>query len=258
MDATDVTIWILVVVGAGVFAAVRMWRQHVRRQAAALQSVAENIRLLRRMAGHVPRMEPVTASTPVPEGLGPITRELEAAGFRRLGDLVEYLPDGAVAGVTRWVVSADGLIHGWAGVTPQGPAATLLVTEDPATGFVTTLRGPDAPGVAVPPNVIQQRVPWEAGLDAALERHRAELAQLTNPVRVSDLASAQGSFGRLYGQVRAWRSTQTPEQLLEADVRKITGARFDDLGPTLITIVQALDDVESAMAEMERRGRAVP
>jgi hypothetical protein len=254
MDTTDVMVWILVAVAATAFALVRAWRRQVRRQEEAIQSVADNIRLLRRMAGNVPRMEPVGSATQVPEGLAPITRELEAAGFRKLGDVVEYLPSGQAAGVTRWVVSADGRTHGWAGVTPQGPSATLLLTEDPATGFVATLRGPDAPGVAVPPNVTQLNVPWEEGLDAALRKHGAAVADLQNPLRVADLSSAQASFGRLYAQVRAWRSIQDPERLLEADVRKIVRDRFDELGPTLITIVQALDDMESAMAEMERRG----
>jgi hypothetical protein len=97
MDPADWTIWILVALAAAIFAVVRTWRRHVAEQAAAMRSAAENIRLLRRMAGNLPRMEAVAAATPIPEGLGPITRELEAAGFRRLGDMVEYLPGGAVA-----------------------------------------------------------------------------------------------------------------------------------------------------------------
>jgi hypothetical protein len=229
------------------------WRGQVNRQAAAIQSVAENIRLLRRMAGSVPRLEPATASTPIPEGLGSITAELERTGYRRLGDLVEHFPGGGVAGVIRWFVSPDGRTYGWAGITAMGPAATLLVSEDPGTGFVTTLRAPEAPSVAVPENVRQIRVDWEEGLDAALRAHGSGLAELRNPVRVTDLSSARASFGRLYAQVGAWRSIQDPERLLEADVRKIVGPRFDDLGPTLITIVRALDDMESTLVEMKAR-----
>jgi hypothetical protein len=117
------------------------------------------------------------------------------------------------------------------------------------------VRAPDAPSVAVPENVRQIQVRWEEGLDAALRKHGSGLAELRDPVRVADLSSARASFGRLYTHVGAWRSTQEPERLLEADVRKIAGPRFDDLGPTLIAIVRALDDVEGAMAEMKAPAR---
>ena len=256
MDATDVLIWALVIAAAVLFTVVRMWRRHIRKQAGAIHSVAENIRLLRRMAGVAPRLEPVTAATPVPEGLAPLTRELEAAGFRILGDRVERHPEGGVSGVARWFVSGDGLSFGWVGVTAAGPAAMLLVSEDPATGFLTTMRAPDAPSVAVPPSVRQRRVGWEEGLDAAVRAHAEGLAELENPMRITDLDTALASFGRLYGLVGAWRSVQDPDRLLEEDVRRIVGGRYEGFDTILIEMVRSLDSIDDAMAEMERRARA--
>ena len=79
MDATDVLIWILVAAAAAGVALVRVWRDFTRKRAAALQSVVQDIRKLRRMALVAPRMVPLSEGEPVPEGLDPIMRGMDVA-----------------------------------------------------------------------------------------------------------------------------------------------------------------------------------
>jgi hypothetical protein len=255
VDATDVMIWILVALAAAVFAGVRMWRDFTRKRAEALQTVARDIRKLRHLATVAPRMAPVQeAGEPVPEGIEPIMRDLEAARFRRLGDVVESLEDGTKVGVLRWFTAHDGVVFGWTGLVQGVTPVMLLLSEDSGAGFVATMRTFGAPLVAGPPAVREQQLTWEEGLGPALHAHREALTTFAAPVAVGDLPSALASLARLYAMKKTWRSDQDPEALLEADVRKIAGARFDEFGPLLIVMIKALDDVDAAMAEMERRG----
>lgn len=222
-------------------------RRAVRRQAEALEKIARGVRELRVRSRLVPTMNRVSEhGGEIPAEFASITQELQGEGFRVLGDVEEIDLDGSVAGRLRWFTSADNTVWGWFGVAHVVHPVMLLLSEDAGRGFAATIRSPHAPSTVVPPTVREFRLRWEEGLEAALAGQRAAVAAMSAPVRVADLEGALGGLRRLKEHVTAWRAQQDPETLLEADVRNIVGDQFENLGPTVITLVQVLETIDLA------------
>ena len=225
-----------------------VWHRRVTAQrAAALESVARGIRELRLRASRPVPMHAVSEHAGrIPAEFPAITEDLRNEGFRILGDVEEHDFDGRLAGRLRWFTSADTRIYGWFGIA-HGSPVMLLLSEDAGGGFVATIRSPHSPGPVVPSTVRELRIRWEEGLGEAIAGHRAALQTMSAPMGVADLDGALASLRRLKEHVGAWRARQDPETLLEADVRNIVGDQFDDLGPTLVALVQLLETIHAEM-----------
>jgi hypothetical protein len=114
----------------------------------------------------------------------------------------------------------------------------LLISEVPEVGFVTTLRAPHAPSTATPPPMAHQELGWDEGLDAALTRHHDAVTRMGEPLAVEGLDGALEGMDALKAHVAERRAAQDPAALLEADVRKILGDRFEDLGKAVVALVR--------------------
>jgi hypothetical protein len=224
-----------------VLAAVVWLRRGARDFGASLEGIVRGIVLLRRMAGVTPEYVPLPAGAPEVPDLARAEPDLERAGLHPVGDFHEIGPAGTPAGALRWFVSRDGTVFGWMGLGPTGPAM-LLISEIPEVGFVTTLRAPHAPSTATPPTVVHERLEWDEGLDAALARHKDGVARTGEPLAVEGLDGALEGMDALKAHVAEWRAAQDPEDLLEADVRRILGDRFEDLGEAVVTLVRIAED----------------
>jgi hypothetical protein len=213
-----------------------LWRRSINKQADALTRVADGIVFLRKSAGVTPRMVPVARTDERDAQLAETSGEIEAAGFRMLGDVEEYNRDGTSAGIARWIVSADGHVCGWFAMTPGGPVL-LLVSEDAGRAFATTIRSAPAPGVSVPDTIRRTDVDLDESLTTAIGIHRAEVSAFGQLVAVHDLDEAFACMRRMSAHIGAWRSGQEPRGLLESDVRNIAGEHYASVGESLIQLV---------------------
>jgi len=136
--------------------------------------------------------------------------DLEWSGLEPVGDLHELGEDGRPAAAVRWFVSRQGGVWGWLGLSPTGPAM-LLVSQVPGAGFVTTLRSPPAPSA---------------------------VAAMREPTPVEGLEGALEGMAALKAHVPAWRAAQDPDELLRADVKRILGDQFEDLGEAMVMLVR--------------------
>lgn len=234
--------WVAVVVCAFALAGVLWLRRGLRAYRSSLEGIVQGIVRLRGLAGRSPRLVPLPAESPDVTPLERMVPDLESADLHAVGDFHALDEGGRPAGAERWFVSGNGALFGWLGVTPASPVM-LLVSEIPGRGFVTTLRAPRAPSTATPPTVAQQRLDWDEGLDAALRRHLSAIAQMGRPASVEGLEAALGSMDALRAHVAEWRAAQDPAELLEADVRKILGERFDSMGDTVIGLVRLAEEL---------------
>jgi hypothetical protein len=223
---------------AAVTAAGLLWwrRRSIEKQADALIRVSDGIVFLRKSAGVTPRMVPIARTPERDAELARATAELEAAGFRILGDVEEYKSDGSLAGVMRWFVSADGHVCGWCGMTIGG-LAVLLLSEDAGRGFATTIRSTPAPGLTIPDTIRRDDVELNAPLQQAVDIHRQKVSAMMAPIIIRDLQGALACSGRMADHLRAWRSREEPVGLLEKDARNVTGDHYAAVGEYLITLV---------------------
>lgn len=242
-----VLLWGAAAVGALALAAVLWFRRGARAYRASIEAIVEGVIQLRAMAGASPRLVPLPVGSPEAASLDAAGEELTRADLRAVGDFHELGSDGQPAGAVRWFVSGDGGLVGWLGVTPAGPAM-VMISEVAGNGFVVTLRSPHAPTTATPPTVVEDRLEWSEGLDAALVRHRAAVGRLGAPVPAGGMADALRSMDALKAHIARWRAAQDPDQLLEADARKILGDHFDGMGEAVVELVR----VAESMAELAR------
>ena len=227
---------IAAIAAASVAGIVWLWRRSINKQADALTRVADGIVLLRKSAGVTPRMVPVARSDERDAQLAQMAAEIEAAGFRMLGDVEEYNRDGTSAGVARWIVSGNGHVCGWFASTPGGPVL-LLLSEDAGRAFATTIRSAPAPGVTIPDTIRRTDVDLDETLATAIDIHRAETSAFGQPVAVHDLDEAFACMRRMSAHIGAWRTRQEPRGLLESDVRNIAGEHYASVGESLIQLV---------------------
>lgn len=239
---STVLVWVAIVLCAIALTVVLWLRRGLRAYRASLEGIVQGVLQLRRMAAASPRLVALPEESPDVPPLERAEPRLEAAGLYPVGDYHELGEDGRPAGAVRWFVSDDGTVLGWLGLSAAGPVM-LLLSEIPGRGFVTTLRAPPAPSTAVPPSVVQERLEWDEGLDAALERHAAAVARMGAALPVEGLEEALGCMDALKAHVAAWRAAQDHAGLLEADVRKILGDSYENMGETVIGLVRLAEEL---------------
>lgn len=187
--------------------------QGARAQREALEGVARGIAKLRRMAGVAPRFAPLPGDAQEVPRLERAEPELERSGLVPVGDLQEMGEDGRPAAAVRWFVSRQGGVRHHAALAP-------------------------CPSTAVPDTVVHQRLDWEEGLAAALGRHATAVAAMGEPRPVAGPEGALEGMSALKAHVATWRAAQDPDELLRADVKKILGDRFEDLGEAMVMLVR--------------------
>jgi len=238
----SVLTWAVVILCVVALAVVLWLRRALGAYRASVEGVLQGIVRLRKMAGRSPRLEPLPPHSPDVTPLERAVPDLEGADLHPVGDFREFDEHGSPAGNERWFVSGNGVLFGWLGPTPAGPVM-LLVSEVPGHGFVTTLRAPHAPSTATPPTVVQQRLDWDEGLEAARDRHLGAVARMGRPAAIGDLEAALGSMASLRAHVAEWRAAQDADELLEADVRKILGDKFDGMSE-MVGLVRLAEQLE--------------
>lgn len=222
-----------------------LWRlSAIRRR--AFEKVAEAVENMRRASLEQPRYVAVDTRDPrdahARERFAEASRELEANGFRVLGDLMEATPDRAVTGVVAWFGDESGTICGWFGVLRGNKPVMLLFSETASGDFFVTGRGGADLRVTQPPTLHHAHGPWEEGFTEQLRRHRDQLGQRPGAVELTRVQSAEeGSelVRRLRAAVTKWRAAQPPAVLLEGDVRRLLGDRYDELGPGVLRVFAA-------------------
>jgi hypothetical protein len=90
----------------------------------------------------------------------------------------------------------------------------------------------------VPDTVVHQRLDWEEGLGPALGRHATAVPAMGEARPVAGPEGALEGMSALKAHVATWRAAQDPDELLRADVKKILGDRFEDLGEAMVMLVR--------------------
>lgn len=217
----------------------------VRRQRRVLDTLAAQIRNLRRTAMEQHTHAPAGADYAWPAGARPLyeaaAEELARGGYVVLGDLIEQNAQGKGVGVARWFTSADGLICGWFAALPsaQGLKTTrFLFSEGNDDNFFLTLSGPTSIRVAQPPSIHRAQVPIEQGLAAATAEQEKLIAGLRGSDgalrKVVTLDDATDLLARMRRTIQAWRAAQPADRLLTQDLELILGPRFLELGPKVL------------------------
>ncbi len=142
-------------------------------------------------------------------------------GFRVLGDLIAER-DGKPFLISRVLVSADGK-------TTAGLNASLLVAGRTYVGLtsydgeqhVSTVRG-EVPSLARPPFVVVTNVPQDASIAKLVAAHQA----MPEARAVSSIDEAMARIDELRARTQAWRATQPPDELLDADLRMLLGKGY--------------------------------
>ena len=154
-------------------------------------------------------------------------------GMTALGGFVQVPAGRSPAGAMRGITDEAGTTFGWIGkVGPQRVDATLLISASDTDSYVTVLSPVRAGFLASPPFVHHDRV-TVGGPGAALAAHKQRVAAVTGLHTVRTLDELQATLGRLRERTIDWRAAQSPDALLDADLRSILGPRYDDLGPLL-------------------------
>lgn len=216
------------------------------------RKLAGQIRSLRSLAANSHVYRPPTASERIPESDLPLfssaSAELGSAGFTVLADLMGVPAGREPSGITRWFAAPDGRVVGWFGVArsarvPPGVPIFALLSRAPDGLYLATVRG--APGVrpAPPPFVRRTDVPGTRPFAELLAAHDAAIAASGVPrARLEVRTTADGAvslYGEQHASISAWRASQPPAALLDADLREILGARHDELAPALRSLLLA-------------------
>lgn len=210
-----------VAIGGGVaLAAARVAgrRQRVARSRAlmldGLRTLGEAPTLLRR---------PDDGDAGVIAGVGPavsaLERELAELGFTTLGDLLGT--NGLAWTPMRVMASADHVVHAQLFVEPAGNVS--LVSASAAGDIVLSGRRDDDSGFATPPHADVAALPAHTPLPEVVEWHRTRARGLTDRVAYRSLDDVLASHLTTRARTVAWRRTQSPDTLLEADLRGVMG-----------------------------------
>lgn len=211
-----------------------------RARSQAIGRLADSITRLRAIVSRPTNRRPAAADHPVlvrrAAQYDQFTRDLASDGGGVLGDLEEINPDGSSAGVTRWFRDRTGQVAGWFAVV-EHPSATMpamyLVTELVPASFVVTHQSLVNRVVAAPPTIIREHLAPGQPVQAVLALHRQRLPEGAAPVQVQTLDEATTMVDRLRTHIQDWRRQQDRDQLIELDLRRVLGAQYDRVGPSV-------------------------
>jgi hypothetical protein len=225
--------WRYAIAGLAAVGALWLWQRY--RFRVACGRIARSIALMRHRSLRKTHYVPVDTRDPrdrkAQNVFADVARDLEGAGLKVLGDLLEQNDDGTVAGVVRWFRNDDGSVCGWFGIATHTPVM-LLFSESAGGDYFMTGRGTPGLSLARPPNVHRQIVRWGDGAAAALQQHLALVgAQAHDLRRVETADDATALLARLRESTATWRAAQPQAALLEQDLHAILGNRYEQFAP---------------------------
>jgi hypothetical protein len=170
-----------------------------------------------------------------------ITGVFTSRGFRVLGDVEERLGDGTSAGISRWLVDADGTTAGWIAVleTAKGTKhAASFLTEFASPHYVMTNWG--AWVVLVhPPTIERTCIVGSEPATKVAEAHRTAVVRHGAAVatEVGTIDDAIAMMERARQHTNAWRASRPAHVLLEEDLRATLGKHYDQFGPAVASAI---------------------
>ncbi len=226
----DVRYIIVILAAAG---GLWLWQRYNFR--ATCERVAGSIESMRRRSLRAVHYVPVDVRDPrgprAQRVFADATGELEGAGCKVLGDLMEQNDDGSLAGVVRWFRNGDGSVCGWFGIARHTPVV-LLFSESASGDYFVTGRGSPEQSLARPPNVHRAVVRWGDGMAGALQHHLELVGARADELRrVDTVDDAVALLGRLRSNSATWRAAQPEAALLEADLRSMLSRHYDEFAP---------------------------
>ncbi|MBV8763012.1 MAG: hypothetical protein JO257_37345 [Deltaproteobacteria bacterium] len=150
---------------------------------------------------------------------------LESSGFRSLGDLVVERRGEALM-VSRMLVSHDGVTLAAISVTRKNPTRVFVALSS-YTGERqhATTRG-EVPSLARPPFVSITNLPPDTSIEKLVAAHVApEGARVT-----ASIDDVLARLAELRERTVTWRASQSPDELLDADLRALLGKAYDKGG----------------------------
>lgn len=200
-----------------------IWRARDRAFERQFHAVREQIELPVQMTvlGPAPLSE-------VLEAHAIVTKELNACGLRELGDIAMRLPDGTLTGLIRTHVDVSRTIVAEL-LVPAVEIDRAYVFCESFTTSGSYVTEPGRSGGARPPSTRTQSVAVTASIAALVEAHRAWISGTPQIAwrTLDELMARKAETRRL---LLAWRAAQSPEALLEADLRSLLGEAFEHDG----------------------------
>jgi len=243
-----------IVIGAAVLAALIALRDVritlTNRRVA--RDLVPGVRELRKLASEVVSYRPLRSDESIPDEFiaffDAAQQELTANGLVVLGDLME-VPLEDPSGPTRWFIDSTQTVCGWFGVLRNRAKGTLqpamlFFSESSHDSYFITGRGSSGRSTAQPPSHHRDFFEWGVGLGETLRRHQAQITRSGAAVlrQPPTLEAGPALVRRLREHATRWRATQPPAELLEQDVRVVTGDKWDYVGPRLLALLA--DDVK--------------
>jgi hypothetical protein len=152
-------------------------------------------------------------------------RALTSNGFRRLGEIAAV---DRVRSVVRGYADAAGTTVAVL-LVANGQAHVDLRSFATTGARFTTIRGRRA-RLALPPDVRVAEHDAEATVPTLLARHR-DAIKAEALIAVDSIEALLERVAAGHDAARAWRDTQPPDELLEADLRALLRGQYDRIGP---------------------------
>ena len=148
-----------------------------------------------------------------------------------LGDIAQTRP-GQPPLVLRWFVDAAGTTFGCVGAV-AGLRLMRLYSSDGTHVYTTasTWRHFAPPPSA--PFIKPGFVPYQKGRGYGLEFHQKAMTKATNLVALRTIDELCTFLTETSKRIVEWRASQTPDALLEYDLRTLLGKRYDRYAPAL-------------------------
>jgi hypothetical protein len=155
-------------------------------------------------------------------------RELVACGFVVVGDFMAQTAERAPLSVMRGLVDRSGTTCAILGVACAHPTYVQLTLGSYAEHEMFKTRRGLQHGLAEPPSVHRRGVAPELPHDQIVAAHRefacADEAALVHVTSRDELIA---QLDRFRARLVSWRASQPPDDLLDADLRSMFGARFN-------------------------------
>jgi hypothetical protein len=199
------------------------------RRRATLDRLEPYLRRLRSAVDIEPVYRAVRADDPPPHAqLEQTSAALVALGFHSLGDTIPER--GTVR--SRWFADAASTTIAMVLVI-HGRAQILMASRD--ADRVYSSRRTSQRSLAGPPSTIRTDLDRNATLVELFTAHRRAIGDSAALRSFGDLDTVLAFLAERQAEALAWRGTQAPDALLEADLRSYLGPHYKRLGPALTT-----------------------
>lgn len=124
--------------------------------------------------------------------------------------------------ISRVLVSSDGRATGALSVSTKTAGRTYVgIASYDGDRHVSTVRG-EVPSLARPPFATVTSMPGDTPIAKLIAAHEP----MPGAREVATLADAMARLVEVRERTQAWRATQAPDELLDADLRALLGPRY--------------------------------